>query len=52
MGVSEIMDEIGLDGKYHISSSSLLWSPSILDYDDFLFNVEDMTQHEEEESMW
>ena len=33
------------------SSSLLLWSPSITDDDDFLFNVESMTQHEEEESM-
>ena len=29
----------------------LLWSPSIADDDDFLFNVGNMTQHEEEESM-
>ena len=30
----------------------LLWSPSIPDDDDFLFNVENITQHEEEESMF
>ena len=29
----------------------LIWSPSITDDDDFLINVENMTQHEEEESM-
>ena len=30
---------------------AVLWSPSITDDDDFPFNVENMTQHEEEESM-
>ena len=30
---------------------NLLWSPSITDDDDFLFNVGNMIQHEEEESM-
>ena len=43
------------DGKGHVNGEFLLllllWSPSIADDDDFLFNVGNMTQHEEEESM-
>ena len=35
---------------YILSSSHLLWSPSITDVDDFLFNVENMKQYEDEES--
>ena len=53
----EKLEAVGITGKIlnwignFLHCSFLPWSPSIMDDDDFLFNVGNMTQHEEEESM-
>ena len=47
VAVAIFFRNLQIDAKYLL----LFWSPSITDDNDFLFNVENMTQHEEEESI-